>query len=133
MRCSIALVLLAAPPRVCDAGPGMCPKLHNCEATKVSTAIQAVECSHNTHEKQTYAVFKQDHQYDGNHGYPYGDCAAYTCERHRTYTLCRVFSVSVNGTESGDGTGCIKDPNTSECGCEDSAAGKFHVGKTGCV
>ena len=57
-----------------------CPSTYNCDAT-VSKAIQAAECSHNTrtHESQTFAVFVTDHQYDGNHGYPYGTCHAYTC------------------------------------------------------
>ncbi|KAJ8525335.1 hypothetical protein ON010_g15780 [Phytophthora cinnamomi] len=127
MRLSVALVLLVAPALVnatldpCHANlKGKCPKLHNCKVTKVSTAIQAAECSYNTrtHEKQTYAVFKQDHQYDGNHGYPYGDCYAYTCKVNPQMVAnkdCWTFfwaGVKINGTALGVGTGCIKDPNT---------------------
>lgn len=39
-------------------------------ATKVSKAIQAAECSHNTRtsKTQTFAVFVTDHQYDSSHG-----------------------------------------------------------------
>ena len=50
-------------------------------ATKVSNAIQAAECSHNTRVsgQQTFAVFVTDHQYDKSHGAPYGTCSAYTC------------------------------------------------------
>lgn len=50
-------------------------------ATKVSKAIQAAECSHNTRVsgQQTFAVFETDHQYDSSHGAPYGTCSAYTC------------------------------------------------------
>nr|AUD40052.1 small cysteine-rich secretory protein 108 [Phytophthora cactorum] len=89
MRVSFALALLAAPALVsatlapCHTNSkGKCPNVYNCQVTKVSTAIQAAECSHNTrtHNKQTFAVFVQDHQYDGNHGYPYGTCSAYTCD-----------------------------------------------------
>ncbi|EGZ10674.1 hypothetical protein PHYSODRAFT_519040 [Phytophthora sojae] len=145
---AFALGLLAAPALVnatldpCHSNlKGKCPKLHNCKVTKVSTAIQASECSYNTrtHNKQTYAVFKQDHQYDGNHGYPYGDCYAYTCKVNSKMVVdkdCWTFfwdKVNINGTKPGVGTGCIKDPNTSECGCEDSKTGKFHVNKSDCV
>lgn len=50
-------------------------------AAKTSTAIQAAECAYNTRVSgtQTFAVFKTDHQYDGNNGAPYGTCMAYTC------------------------------------------------------
>ncbi|KAE9045828.1 hypothetical protein PR003_g2209 [Phytophthora rubi] len=147
MRFSFALVLLVAPALVsATLAPcrknlkAKCPKLHNCKVTKISTAIQAAECSYNTrtHQKQTYAVFKQDHQYDGNHGYPYGDCYAYTCKMNTKMVDNKdcwtfIWDGKVNGTEPGVGTGCIKDPNTSDCGCEDSATGQFHVNKTNCV
>ncbi|KAH8726521.1 hypothetical protein GQ44DRAFT_705769 [Phaeosphaeriaceae sp. PMI808] len=47
-------------------------------AVKVSKVIQVAECSHNTRASgQTFAVFRQDHQYDGNHRFPYGTCEAY--------------------------------------------------------
>ncbi|KAE9132512.1 hypothetical protein PF005_g3460 [Phytophthora fragariae] len=147
MRFSFALVLLVAPALVsatlapCHANlKGKCPKLHNCKVTKISSAIQAAECSYNTrtYQKQTYAVFKQDHQYDGNHGYPYGDCYAYTCKMDTKMVNNKdcwtfIWDGKVNGTKPGVGTGCIKDPHTSDCGCEDSLTGKFHVNKTDCV
>jgi hypothetical protein len=88
MRFSLFFLLLATPALVsATLNPattntkGKCPSTYNCQATKVSKAIQAAECSHNTrtHDKQTFAVFVQDHKYDGNHGYPYGTCSAYTC------------------------------------------------------
>ena len=62
---------------------GQCPgPSFQCDDNlKADGPIQAAECSHNTrtHERQTFAVFVTDHQYDGNHGYPYGTCHAYTC------------------------------------------------------
>ena len=60
---------------------GKYPASPNCKATKVSKAIQAAECAYNTRVSgtQTFAVFQQDHQYDGNNGAPYGTCSAYTC------------------------------------------------------
>ena len=43
-------------------------------ASKTSNAIQAAECAYNTRVsgKQTFAIFKVDHQYDQNNGAPYG-------------------------------------------------------------
>ncbi|KAL3437114.1 hypothetical protein BDV09DRAFT_193403 [Aspergillus tetrazonus] len=111
----------------------------NCEAAKVSTAIQAAECSHNTRtsETQTFAVFETDHQYDGNNGYPYGTCSAYTCDSPSSDELEAdddywIFYWSDEGSESGYGTGCIKDPNTGECGCENSD-GTFVAGSDSCT
>ncbi|KAG3075559.1 hypothetical protein PI124_g20406 [Phytophthora idaei] len=87
MRLIFVLALLAIPSLVsatldpCSSNSkGKCPSTYNCSATKVSTAIQAAECSHNTRtsKTQTFAVFVTDHQYDGNNGYPYGTCSAYT-------------------------------------------------------
>ena len=89
MRCTLALALLTAPAFVAATlqpaytnSKGMCPKTVKCEVTETSLAIQAAECSHNTrtYDRQTFAVFKVDHQHDGKHGYPYGTCYAYTCE-----------------------------------------------------
>ncbi|KAM3416671.1 SVP1-like protein 2 [Cercospora zeina] len=119
---------------------GQCPTKLNCSATKKSTAIQAAECSHNTrtHEKQTFAVFTIDHQYDDNHGAPYGDCSAYTCEPPATGQMkqdadCWTFFWEEGyGAGDGEGAGCIKDPNTGECGCEDSD-GTFTRGKDDCT
>ncbi|KAF4314753.1 hypothetical protein BBO99_00009872 [Phytophthora kernoviae] len=141
MNFSLLLALLAAPAMVsatldpCRSNTkGYCPSTYNCEATKTSTAIQAAECSHNTrtHDTQTFAVFVTDHQYDGNHGYPYGTCTAYTCDAPTKSQMeanedCWTFFWS------GIGTDCIKDPKTGECGCERSSDGKFFVGKTDCV
>jgi hypothetical protein len=42
------------------------------------------------------------------------------------------FWVSGHGKESGVGTGCIRDPNTGECGCEDSD-GTFVAGSSSCT
>lgn len=39
---------------------------------------------------------------------------------------------SDNGEESGEGAGCIKDPNTGECGCENSD-GEFIAGSDSCT
>ncbi|KAI5362130.1 hypothetical protein Slin15195_G057820 [Septoria linicola] len=120
---------------------GRCPTTFNCSATKVSKAIQAAECSHNTrtHDKQTFAVFVTDHQYDGNNGYPYGTCSAYTCEPPATpgqmeddEDCWTFFWEEGYGKEDGEGAGCIKDPNTGECGCENSD-GEFIAGKDDCV
>ncbi|OLN81178.1 hypothetical protein CCHL11_10354 [Colletotrichum chlorophyti] len=114
-----------------------CPSSYNCSETKVSKAIQAAECSHNTrtHDKQTFAVFEQDHQYDGNHGYPYGTCSAYTCEAPTEMVAdedCWTFFWGDNGDDTGFGTDCIKDPKTGECGCENSD-GTFIPGSDSCV
>ncbi|GMF14859.1 unnamed protein product [Phytophthora fragariaefolia] len=147
MRFSLALLLLAAPALVnatldpCRANiKGKCPKLYNCKVTTVSSAIQAAECSHNTrtYKKQTYAVFKQDHQYDESQGAPYGNCYAYTCDIHPKMVAnkdCWTFlwDGKVNGSTKGVGTGCIRDPHTNDCGCEVSSTGKFYVNKTDCV
>ncbi|KAL5000917.1 hypothetical protein BDV10DRAFT_182801 [Aspergillus recurvatus] len=117
---------------------GYKPSRLNCEAAKVSTAIQAAECSHNTRtsETQTFAVFETDHQYDGNNGYPYGTCSAYTCDPPSSDELEAdddywIFYWGDEGSESGYGTGCIKDPNTGECGCENSD-GTFIAGSDSC-
>jgi hypothetical protein len=108
-------------------------------AAKVSTAIQAAECSHNTRTSstQTFAVFQIDHQYDGNNGYPYGTCSAYTCTPPTSAELDAdsdywMFYWSDEGSESGVGTGCIRDPSTGECGCENSD-GTFIAGSDSCV
>ncbi|OHW94701.1 hypothetical protein CSPAE12_06640 [Colletotrichum incanum] len=119
---------------------GKCPSTYACSATKVSKAIQAAECSHNTRtsKTQTFAVFETDHQYDGNNGYPYGTCSAYTCDAPTEMIAdedCWTFfwsrGISGTGEESGVGTGCIKDPNTGECGCENSD-GTFVSGSDSC-
>ncbi|KAE8910430.1 hypothetical protein PF005_g17853 [Phytophthora fragariae] len=146
MRFSFALALVAAPVLVSATldpatsnTKGKCPSVYNCSATKVSTAIQAAECSHNTRtsEKQTFAVFVTDHQYDGNHGYPYGTCSAYTCDPPAADVMtantdCWTFFWSGNGTDSGEGAGCIKDPTTGNCGCENSN-GQFIADSSSCV
>lgn len=75
-----ALVAATLDPATSNT-KGACPSVYSCSATKVSKAIQAAECSHNTRtsKTQTFAVFETDHQYDGNNGAPYGTCSAYTC------------------------------------------------------
>lgn len=118
---------------------GAYPASPACSATKVSNAIQAAECSHNTrtHETQTFAIFKVDHQYDSNESGPYGTCEAYTCEAPAAGELTQdedywTFFWGSEGESEGEGAGCIKDPNTNECGCENSD-GTFIAGKSDCV
>ncbi|KAL4960180.1 uncharacterized protein BDV14DRAFT_193149 [Aspergillus stella-maris] len=117
---------------------GYKPSSLNCDAAKVSNAIQAAECSHNTRtsETQTFAVFEQDHQYDENNGAPYGTCSAYTCTAPTSSELTEdedywVFYWGDEGESTGYGTTCIKDPNTGECGCENSD-GTFVAGSDSC-
>jgi hypothetical protein len=108
-------------------------------AIKTSKAIQAAECSHNTRTgKQTFAVFKQDHQYDGNNGYPYGTCEAYNCAPGAKITEGGDYwtffwdAAGVVGNQTGDGAGCIKSPDDGTCGCENSD-GTFIYGGSDCV
>lgn len=118
---------------------GKYPASPGCSAEKTSNAIQAAECSHNTRVSgtQTFAVFKTDHQYDSNNGAPYGTCVAYTCDAPTNSELTSdsdywTFFWNDNGSSSGVGTGCIKDPNTGECGCENSD-GEFISGSSSCT
>ncbi|KAJ5357868.1 hypothetical protein N7541_005026 [Penicillium brevicompactum] len=118
---------------------GYKPSSLNCSAAKVSKAIQAAECSHNTRtsETQTFAVFETDHQYDSNNGAPYGTCSAYTCTAPSSSELEEdsdywVFYWSDEGKSSGYGTTCIKNPQTGECGCENSD-GTFVSGSDSCT
>ncbi|KAL2833774.1 hypothetical protein BDW59DRAFT_179460 [Aspergillus cavernicola] len=118
---------------------GYKPNSLNCESAKVSTAIQAAECSHNTRTSttQTFAVFQTDHQYDTNNGAPYGTCSAYTCEPPTSDKLEAdsdywIFYWSDDGEDTGYGTTCIKDPQTGECGCENSD-GTFVAGSDSCT
>ncbi|KAK3629563.1 hypothetical protein LTR56_017992 [Elasticomyces elasticus] len=117
-----------------------CPTHYNCSPAKTSKAIQAAECAYNTRTSttQTFAVFTTDHQYDGNHGAPYGTCEAYTCAVPKTPGEMKdcagswtFFWDRAHGKNKGVGTGCIRDPQTGECGCEDSD-GTFTAGKTDC-
>ena len=119
---------------------GVCPTDLKCSAAKVSTAIQAAECSHNTRtsEQETFAVFRTDHQYDSSHGAPYGTCSAYTCTPPTKKQMtdkssdCWTFFWEGNaGKSEGVGTGCIKSPDNGECGCEDST-GQFIAGSDSC-
>ncbi|KAG2168138.1 hypothetical protein JADG_007878 [Aureobasidium aubasidani] len=98
---------------------GKYPKSPSCSPAKTSKAIQAAECSHNTRtsKTQTFAIFKVDHQYDANHGAPYGTCEAYTCTAPTDSQLSSdsdywTFFWNDNGESSGEGAGCIKDPQT---------------------
>ncbi|KAJ5152955.1 uncharacterized protein N7482_009433 [Penicillium canariense] len=140
------LALLAAPVIVTATldpassnTKGYKPDSLNCSAAKVSTAIQAAECSHNTRTSstQTFAVFETDHQYDSYNGAPYGTCSAYTCTAPTSSELEAdsdywIFYWSDEGESSGYGTTCIKDPNTGECGCENSD-GTFVAGSSSCT
>ncbi|KAI0477078.1 small secreted protein [Xylariaceae sp. FL0804] len=119
---------------------GKCPGTLNCSAAKVSTAIQAAECSHNTRTSgaQTFAVFETDHQYDGSHGAPYGTCSAYTCAAPTAGDMtdadddCWTFFWAGQGESNGTGTGCIRSPDDGTCGCEDSD-GTFVYGSDSCT
>ncbi|CAD0083518.1 unnamed protein product [Aureobasidium vineae] len=118
---------------------GKYPKSPSCSPAKTSNAIQAAECSHNTRtsKTQTFAVFKVDHQYDANHGAPYGTCVAYTCTAPTDGQLSSdsdywTFFWNDNGESSGEGAGCIKDPQTGVCGCENSD-GQFVSGSSSCT
>ncbi|KAJ6137199.1 hypothetical protein N7471_003685 [Penicillium samsonianum] len=140
------IALLAAPAIVAATldpassnTKGYKPSSLNCGATKVSKAIQAAECSHNTRtsKTQTFAVFETDHQYDSNNGAPYGTCSAYTCTAPTSDELEEnsdywVFYWSSDGKSTGYGTTCIKDPQTGECGCENSD-GTFVAGSDSCT
>ncbi|KAI7203425.1 hypothetical protein D0869_04346 [Hortaea werneckii] len=141
---SIALALACGAQATLDPAlsnsKNRCPTSYNCDAAKVSTAIQAAECSHNTRtsDTQTFAVFETDHQYDSSHGAPYGTCSAYTCsppdtpgEMEDKEDCWTFFWVGDHGKSSGVGTGCIRDPNTGECGCENSD-GEFIAGSDSC-
>ncbi|KAH6666219.1 hypothetical protein B0J14DRAFT_620432 [Halenospora varia] len=147
MRCHSLLIFLGlgslstATLDPCTSNtPNKCPATYNCSATKVSKAIQAAECSHNTRTSstQTFAVFVTDHQYDSSHGAPYGTCSAYTCispttaEMGSTDDDCWTFFWSGTGEENGVGTNCIEDPETGECGCENSD-GTFVAGSDSCT
>lgn len=114
---------------------GSRPASPACSAAKTSKAIQAAECSHNTRTSttQTFAVFKTDHQYDDVQGAPYGTCEAYTCEAGEMEAAedYWTFFWGSEGESQGEGAGCIKDPQSGECGCENSD-GEFVAGKSDC-
>lgn len=120
---------------------GLYPTNPSCSPSASSNAIQAAECSHNTRTSttQTFAIFKTDHQYDDVHGAPYGTCEAYTCPAPTSEGEMTsdedywTFFWSSEGESQGEGAGCIRDPQTGECGCESSSDGKFVAGKTDCV
>ncbi|CAI7643877.1 unnamed protein product [Penicillium manginii] len=140
------IALLAAPAMVAATldpatsnTKGKKPSTLNCSAAATSNAIQAAECSHNTRTSttQTFAVFETDHQYDANNGAPYGTCTAYTCTAPTSSELETdsdywIFYWGSGGESSGYGTTCIKDPNTGECGCENSD-GTFVAGSSSCT
>ncbi|KAM5354073.1 hypothetical protein ACJ41O_000723 [Fusarium nematophilum] len=118
---------------------GKFPQSPGCAASAVSDAIQAAECSHNTRVagQQTFAIFRIDHQFDGNNGAPYGTCEAYECEAPTGDQLTDdddtwTFFWNDNGESPGDGAGCIKDPNDGLCGCENSD-GTFIPRASDCV
>jgi hypothetical protein len=120
---------------------GFYPSNPGCSPSATSNAIQAAECSHNTrtHETQTFAIFKTDHQYDSVYGAPYGTCEAYACAAPTSADEMTAdadywtFFWGDGGESDGEGAGCIRDPNSGICGCESSSDGKFVAGKTDCV
>lgn len=119
-------------------GPSPLLLLSQNPAVKTSKAIQAAECSHNTRTAgQTFAVFTQDHKYDGNHGYPYGTCEAYNCapgtQMKSDKDKWTFFwpKAGVEGEGEGEGMGCIKSPDDGTCVCENSD-GKFIYGGKNC-
>ncbi|KAJ4022122.1 hypothetical protein NW752_000676 [Fusarium irregulare] len=118
---------------------GQYPRSPACSPSKTSNAIQAAECAYNTRVsgKQTFAIFKVDHQYDQNNGAPYGTCEAYECDAPASGDMTAdedywTFFWNNNGESSGVGTTCIKDPNDGTCGCENSD-GTFIPGGKNCV
>ncbi|RDI82379.1 hypothetical protein Vi05172_g7721 [Venturia inaequalis] len=117
---------------------GSIPSELGCAATKVSKAIQAAECSHNTRtgKTQTFAVFVTDHKYDKSHGAPYGTCSAYTCDVPTLFEDSEdawTFFWDGSGNSTGFGTTCIQSPKDGTCGCENSSDGKFVYGRDDCV
>jgi len=136
---SIAIVNATLAPASSNT-QGVCPATYSCSASKVSTAIQAAECSHNTRVSgtQTFAVFVTDHEYDSSHGAPYGTCSAYTCTAPTEAEMtdedddCWTFFWDGEGEEEGFGTNCIESPADGTCGCEDSD-GTFVYGGTDCT
>ncbi|KAK8200276.1 hypothetical protein HDK77DRAFT_481707 [Phyllosticta capitalensis] len=117
---------------------GKKPSVDLSSADKSSDDIQAAECSHNTRVSgdQTFAVFITDHSKDSNHGAPYGTCYAFTTAAGSNSSMVTdadawTFFWSNLGSSSGQGTGCIKDPEDGTCGCEDSD-GSWHKGSSNC-
>ncbi|CZT22035.1 uncharacterized protein RCC_07904 [Ramularia collo-cygni] len=118
---------------------GKIPSKLNCSATKVSKAIQAAECSHNTRtsKTQTFAVFVTDHSYDKSYGAPYGTCSAYTCaaptsNQTESEKDSWIFYWGEGGDSTGYGTTCVKSPDDGTCGCQNSN-GQFIYGGNDCV
>ncbi|EME82167.1 uncharacterized protein MYCFIDRAFT_83583 [Pseudocercospora fijiensis CIRAD86] len=144
MHCStllnIALTLACAQATLdpCTSNSkGKKPKNIRCSAAKTSSGIQAAECAYNTRtsDPQTFAVFEIDHSKDGNHGAPYGTCSAYTCTVPTSFESDGdywTFFWDGSGDSSGVGAGCIRDPQTGECGCENSD-GEFIAGSDSCT
>ncbi|EKG11007.1 Glutathione-dependent formaldehyde-activating family GFA [Macrophomina phaseolina MS6] len=115
---------------------GKVPKNPPCSPEESSDDIQAAECSHNTRVSgtQTFAVWTRTKT--NSNGISYGTCEAYTCTAPTSDELGDnpdgwTFFWNSNGEESGIGTKCIQDPNTGECGCENSN-GDFIVGSDSC-
>ncbi|KAL1623440.1 hypothetical protein SLS54_004429 [Diplodia seriata] len=115
---------------------GKVPQNISCSAGEESSDIQAAECSHNTRLSgtQTFAVWTRTKT--NSNGLSYGTCKAYSCTAPTSGELTAdedgwTFFWNDNGSSSGDGTGCIRDPNTTECGCENSS-GEFIAGSSSC-
>ncbi|KAF4314277.1 putative small secreted protein [Botryosphaeria dothidea] len=143
MRFTTFATLLAAATAVsatldpCTSNTrNMVPKRPSCSPEESSDDIQAAECSHNTRVSgsQTFAVWTRTKT--NSNGISYGTCEAYTCEAPTESELSSsnggwTFFWNDNGKEDGFGTGCIQDPNTGKCGCENSN-GDFIVGSDSC-
>ncbi|KAF2027207.1 hypothetical protein EK21DRAFT_72528 [Setomelanomma holmii] len=137
--CTLVVVAAATLDPATSNTKAAYPSSPACSPVKTSKAIQAAECSHNTRtSKQTFAVFTQDHQYDANHGAPYGTCEAYNCSpgtKMGTGEDKWTFfwdAAGVAGNATGDGAGCIKSPKDGTCGCENSD-GTFIYGGSNCA
>ncbi|KAK7553662.1 hypothetical protein IWX49DRAFT_221096 [Phyllosticta citricarpa] len=137
---ALALVGLAtATLEPCTSNTkGKKPSVDLSKASKSSDDIQAAECSHNTRVSgdQTFAIFITDHSKDENHGAPYGTCYAFEIPAGSNSSMVTdadawTFWWSNQGSSSGVGTGCIKDPEDGTCGCENSD-GDFIKGGTDC-
>lgn len=160
----LTITTLATLESATSNSQNRCPQTSafNCAPEKVSYAIQAAECtsdsprsplprncrplicfsqgSHNTRTSnpQTFAIFRQNPEYDEVPGAPYGSCGAYTCAAPETpgdmmeEEGCWTFFWDGRGAQAGVGTGCIRSPDSGECGCENSD-GTFVEGGEGCV
>ncbi|EOD47347.1 putative small secreted protein [Neofusicoccum parvum] len=142
MRFTLATVLATAVAVSATLDPcttnskNKVPKRPACSPSESSDDIQAAECSHNTRlsDTQTFAVWTRTKT--NSNGISYGTCEAYSCTAPTKKEMTAqeggwTFFWNSNGVSEGFGTGCIQDPNTGECGCENSN-GDFIVGSDSC-